>query len=143
LRAHEKYYGEALREVESGTRRDDLWGKAFARGNGDAQKARAIYLDTLARLLEQEAGAPEKAKLLQERTQLVGTLALNAGKGLLSSIAWGFLRIAVCTVIAVILTKGILSGRAVTEATQLGAGILIFVVLAALWIAFTWSRKAK
>jgi hypothetical protein len=46
------YYGQALREAESGQRRDDLWGKAFVLSQGDERKSKALYLDLLAQWLQ-------------------------------------------------------------------------------------------
>ncbi|KAA0573380.1 hypothetical protein [Azospirillum sp. Sh1] len=47
----ERFYGEAMREIEQGLRREDLWVKAMARSEGDLQKAKALYVELLARLL--------------------------------------------------------------------------------------------
>lgn len=46
------YYGQALREAESGRRRDDLWGKAFVLSQGDERKSQALYLELLAQWLQ-------------------------------------------------------------------------------------------
>ncbi|HQR69911.1 MAG TPA: hypothetical protein PLE54_04865 [Burkholderiaceae bacterium] len=37
-------YAEALREIESGVRRDGLWAKAVASSNGDEPKAKSAYI---------------------------------------------------------------------------------------------------
>ncbi len=47
----DKYYGEALRELENDERRDDLWAKAYAQSQGDEPKTKARYIELLARHL--------------------------------------------------------------------------------------------
>ncbi|SPU54096.1 hypothetical protein [Bordetella trematum] len=47
----DKYYGEALRELENDERRDDLWAKAYAQSQGDESKTKARYIELLARHL--------------------------------------------------------------------------------------------
>jgi len=53
--AQEMYYGQALRELESGLRRDDLWAQAFVKSGGDENKTKAIYLNLVATRLAHEA----------------------------------------------------------------------------------------
>lgn len=48
------FYGRALREIERGVRRDDLWGKALANADGNPQKARGQYIELLAGHMERE-----------------------------------------------------------------------------------------
>lgn len=57
-RVKDEFYGQALREIESGSRRDDLWGRALAKSGGSYQKAKAEYVNMLALQLEAMACAP-------------------------------------------------------------------------------------
>ena len=41
----EELYAEALRELEQGIRRDGLWAKAFAKSEGNEEKAKALYIE--------------------------------------------------------------------------------------------------
>lgn len=50
----EALYAEALREVESGQRRDGLWAKAMADSAMDIQRAQALYLKLRVRSLRDE-----------------------------------------------------------------------------------------
>lgn len=77
------YYGQAIRELEGGLRRDDLWGRAFARSGGDVQKAHAIYIDLLAKHLAQEAGVPPLLDGFEATTAAV----TNAGKSFFSFVS--------------------------------------------------------
>jgi hypothetical protein len=79
MRAHDKYYGEALREAESGKRRDDLWGRALAMAKGDTQAASGIYIDLLASRLESQAGSPEKLARAAEAAAVVGAVSVAVG----------------------------------------------------------------
>ncbi|CAM8085196.1 hypothetical protein ACI49Z_000751 [Cronobacter turicensis] len=56
----DKYYGEALREAESGIRRDELWGKAIARSSGNMQRCQSIYIELLAQQFATENGTPSR-----------------------------------------------------------------------------------
>lgn len=47
----EKFYGEALREAESGVRRDGIWAKALTVSNGDTDRIRSNYIELLAQHL--------------------------------------------------------------------------------------------
>jgi hypothetical protein len=78
MKAHDRYYGEALREAESGKRRDDLWGRALAQARGDTQAASGIYIDLLATRLESEAGSPEKLSRAVEAAAVVGAVGVAA-----------------------------------------------------------------
>lgn len=63
--ADNKYYGEAVREIESGIRRDDLWGRAVARSSGDIQRSHSLYLELLAQQLAIEDGLPSRQQQLE------------------------------------------------------------------------------
>ena len=52
--AEEMLYAEAMREIESGIRRDGLWGKAIAESDGDEKKAKAFYLKLRVQALKDE-----------------------------------------------------------------------------------------
>ena len=41
----EMLYGQALKEIESGQRRDGLWVKALANSSDDEKKARSLYIE--------------------------------------------------------------------------------------------------
>jgi hypothetical protein len=107
MRAHDKYYGHALREAESGKRRDDLWGRAFAQAKGDQQAASGIYIDLLAKRLEQLAGAPERVAQVEEAKHIAGafgSMALEgAGKVLDFAVRWA-IRFGVSLAVAIGLT---------------------------------------
>ncbi|MFM0377874.1 hypothetical protein PQQ72_12785 [Paraburkholderia strydomiana] len=51
----DEFYGEAVRQFESGERRDDIWGKAFSQCKGDVQKTNGVYVSLLALQLAREA----------------------------------------------------------------------------------------
>lgn len=51
----EQAYAQAVREVESGKRRDGLWGKALASAGGDVDAARAKYIELRVQSLIDEA----------------------------------------------------------------------------------------
>lgn len=51
----EALYAEALREIESGQRRDGLWAKAMAESNMDQGKAQAKYIKLRVQSLRDEA----------------------------------------------------------------------------------------
>lgn len=40
----EELYARAFKEIEQGFRRDGLWAKAFADGEGDEARAKALYV---------------------------------------------------------------------------------------------------
>lgn len=65
----EVFYSEALREIESGIRRDGLWGKALADAKGDEKLVRSLYIDLLVRVLRDERYAEEKIQNNIERQQ--------------------------------------------------------------------------
>lgn len=48
MNINDKYYGEALRSLERGERRDELWAKAYAKSQGDESRTRALYIELLA-----------------------------------------------------------------------------------------------
>lgn len=70
-RGSNEFYGMALREIERGSRRDDLWGRALAKSAGDLLKAKAEYIDMLALHLEEEACAPALRRKKQRISLLV------------------------------------------------------------------------
>ncbi len=70
-RGSNEFYGMALREIERGTRRDALWGRALAKSAGDLQKAKAEYIDMLALHLEEEACAPARRQKKQRMSSLI------------------------------------------------------------------------
>lgn len=78
MRKKNRFYGDALREIESGRRRDDLWGKALANSEGDFLKAKSLYLGLLARELQLEANVPAKLR----RRKLISSRVKNWTVGL-------------------------------------------------------------
>lgn len=62
----DEFYGEAVRQFESGERRDDIWGKAFSQCEGDVQKSNGVYVSLLALQLAREANVyiPPKGSAL-------------------------------------------------------------------------------
>ncbi|WP_458763649.1 hypothetical protein [Cupriavidus basilensis] len=102
--ADKAYYGQALREMESGLRRDDFWGKAYARAGGDAQRAKAIYLDLVAQHLEWEATAPERERLRQLTADGLATglqMTVTGGALLFAFVKRWTIRLAILGVIGV------------------------------------------
>ncbi len=65
MRPDNKYYGEAIREVEKEGRRDDLWGRAVAESYGDVQRSQSIYIELLAKQLAIEDGQPSTQQQLE------------------------------------------------------------------------------
>ncbi|EGT5185988.1 hypothetical protein FZI02_16780 [Cronobacter sakazakii] len=65
MRTDNKFYGEAIREIERGIRRDDLWGKAVVKSSGDAQRSHSIYVELLAQQMAVEDGQPSKQQQLE------------------------------------------------------------------------------
>ncbi|MCS4281710.1 MULTISPECIES: hypothetical protein [Stenotrophomonas] len=72
---HEKFYGQAIREAESGARRDDIWAKAFAEAGGNPARSKALYIQLVARHLSSVADAFDR----EERRQAVAEAALYSG----------------------------------------------------------------
>lgn len=72
---HEKYYGQAIREAESGVRRDDIWAKAFAEAGGDPIRSKALYIQLVAHHLSAAAASFDR----EERRRAVADAALQAG----------------------------------------------------------------
>lgn len=64
MRTDNKYYGEAIQEVETGRRRDHLWGKAIAKSSGDMNLCQSIYIQLLAQELAAEDGSPTTHQLI-------------------------------------------------------------------------------
>jgi hypothetical protein len=109
MMAHDKYYGQALREAESGKRHDDLWGRAFAMAKGDSQVASGFYIGLLAKRLEEEAGAPERVAQALEAKLLVGTVGSMAVEGTRRLVEFAFrwvIRGVICLAIAIGVTYG-------------------------------------
>jgi len=52
--AEEDLYAHALREIESGVRRDGIWAKALSESNMDQRKAAARYIDLRVQALKDE-----------------------------------------------------------------------------------------
>ncbi len=75
MSVHEKYYGHATREAESGVRRDDIWAKAFAEAGGDPLRAKALYIQLVAHHLAASAASFER----EERRIAVAHATLKAG----------------------------------------------------------------
>ena len=94
MRAQEMHYGQALRELESGLRRDDLWAQAFVKSGGDENKTKAIYLNLVATRLAHEAGAP----IQLDRVQTTVAVVAESGKNFFR---WIF-RLLACAVVAAI-----------------------------------------
>lgn len=86
--------------MEAGLRRDDLWGRAFARSGGDTQKAHAIYIDLLARRLAEEAGEPPLLEGIEATTAVV----TNAGKSFLSFVSKAVVALCICVVVLITLS---------------------------------------
>ena len=68
----EQLYARAVREIESGNRRDGLWGKALADTKGDISAAKAAYIELRVQSLMDEqavlqAEKDKEAKLALER----------------------------------------------------------------------------
>ena len=51
----EKLYEQVLREIESGTRRDGLWAKAFQKSRGNEEEAKALYIEYRVQSIKDEA----------------------------------------------------------------------------------------
>ncbi len=64
MKIHEDFYGQALQEINQGTKRDEIWGKAFALSAGDIQKAKAIYIDLLAHYFSRISRADKNKKAI-------------------------------------------------------------------------------
>ena len=92
--AQEMYYGQALRELESGLRRDDLWAQAFVKSGGDENKTKAIYLNLVATRLAHEAGVP----IQLDGVQATAAAVAKSGK---IFFRWIF-RLLACAVVAAI-----------------------------------------
>ncbi len=88
------HYGQALRELESGLRRDDLWAQAFVKSGGDENKTKAIYLNLVATRLAHEASAP----IQLDRVQTTAATVAKSGK---IFFRWIFMLL-VCAVVAAI-----------------------------------------
>lgn len=73
MRTDNKYYGEAIREAETGRRRDDLWGKAIAKSSGDMNLCQSIYIQLLAQELAMEDGAPTSQQLIEKAKEKAST----------------------------------------------------------------------
>lgn len=56
----ERFYGQALREAESGVRRDDIWAKALATSNGELDRIRSVYIELLAQHLANTSANEER-----------------------------------------------------------------------------------
>ncbi|WP_131799842.1 hypothetical protein [Paraburkholderia ginsengiterrae] len=69
----DEFYGEAVRQFESGERRDDIWGKAFSQCKGDVQATNGVYVKLLALQLAREANVYIPAKGLA----LAGKIAVT------------------------------------------------------------------
>lgn len=59
--AEEVLYAEAMREIESGVRRDGIWAMAMAEANMDQSKAAAKYLKLRVQSLKDEIDMAQKA----------------------------------------------------------------------------------
>jgi hypothetical protein len=82
----DEFYGEAVRQFESGERRDDIWGKAFSQCKGDVQATNGVYVSLLALQLAREANVYIPAKGLA----LAGKIAVSVlGPFLFSFICGG------------------------------------------------------
>lgn len=60
MKVHEKFYGQAMREIESGIKRDDMWAKALALSAGDMKTAKALYVDLLAKFFSDSSSELDK-----------------------------------------------------------------------------------
>lgn len=69
--AEERLYEQALREIESGVRRDGLWAKAFQKSHGDNQRAKALYVEYRVRSIKDEAeiSAALNEQHIEKRTE--------------------------------------------------------------------------
>jgi hypothetical protein len=62
----EIFYGQALREAESGVRRDDIWAKALATSDGELDRIRSIYIELLAQYLASANAKERRTKYWSE-----------------------------------------------------------------------------
>ncbi|MEZ2311081.1 hypothetical protein AB6809_30995 [Paraburkholderia sp. RCC_158] len=124
-----KLYGEAVREFESGIRRDEIWGSAFVNAGGNPQQASAIYVDLLAEHLS-HAGA-EIGPRNRRRTKWTWT-ALEIFLWLVTSFSCA----GACTAITRIFLEG--SGISAQMVAALSLGV--FWVSFAVCAVFTWRR---
>jgi hypothetical protein len=65
----EMLYGQALKEIESGQRRDGLWAKALANSSDDEKKARSLYIEYRVQSMIDEEDVAEG--VLEEATEHV------------------------------------------------------------------------
>jgi hypothetical protein len=149
MMAHDKYYGQALREAESGKRHDDLWGRAFAMAKGDSQVASGFYIGLLAKRLEEEAGAPERVAQALEAKLLVGTVGSMAVEGARWLVEFSFrwvLRAVICLSIAIGVTYGgtyvlnSITAIMLQGFTTICIGLCIFFGLFGGWLVLAWRR---
>ena len=70
--SEEQMYALAVQEIESGQRRDGLWGKAYAESGGNVDKAKAVYIKLRVQSLYDEvhlAGEIEKRRALEKQAE--------------------------------------------------------------------------
>ena len=125
--AFKKSYGEAVREFESGVRRDEIWGSAFVRAGGNTQRASAIYVELLAEHLSN--GGVERGPGSRRDK---GWTALEIFLWLVTSFSCG----GVCTAITRIFLQGSGSSAQMEAMLSLGAFWISFAVCAVV----TWRR---
>lgn len=73
-RYDERLHELALREMQSGERRDGLWAKALIEGQGDEGRAQAIYLRLLVTALQDEHYVSKR--VIERNRQLASTKAV-------------------------------------------------------------------
>ena len=92
--AEEMLYAEAMSEIEQGLRRDGLWGKALADGEGNQEKAKGLYLKYRVQALKDELQIErEKIKQTTEEEKKVETSKQNdknnpVSRPFLSAVLW-------------------------------------------------------
>jgi hypothetical protein len=64
--SEEALYAEALREIESGLRRDGIWAMAMAQSEMDSARAAALYIKLRVQSLKDELVLQERAAILAE-----------------------------------------------------------------------------
>lgn len=65
----EKIYEQVFQELESGVRSDGLWIKAFQKGEGDEQKAKALYIEYRVQAIKDEYALIKSMSKIQTHAQ--------------------------------------------------------------------------
>jgi len=67
----EKIYGQVLREIESGFRRDGLWAKALQKSRGNEQETKAFYIEYRVQSIKDESEIAETLSTEQEEKRVI------------------------------------------------------------------------